>query len=109
LKTYLQSLDRLRDVEARLVFPGHGEYIEDLQGIVAGYVVHHRERMDLIWQALRRESRPLYRLIDDVFPFVPEGDAFLAISELLVHLEILLEQGRVELADDGPPVLFRAL
>ncbi|MBN1615346.1 MAG: MBL fold metallo-hydrolase [Deltaproteobacteria bacterium] len=109
LKTYLLSLEKLRGVKARLVFPGHGEYIEDLSGIMDGYVVHHRERMDLIWKALRRESRPLYRLIGDVFPFVPEGDAFLAVSELLVHLEILLEEGRVELADPGPPVLFRAL
>jgi len=109
LKTYLLSLDKLRDVEARFVFPGHGEYIEDLPGIVAGYVVHHRERMDSVWQALRKESRPLYQLIGDVFPFVPEGDAFLAISELLVHIEILLEEGRVELVDSGPPIMFKAM
>ena len=109
LRTFMESLDRLKSLDVRLVFPGHGEYMDNLHEIIDGYFVHHRERMDLVWQALKKESRPLYQLIDDVFPYVPDGDAFLAISELLVHLEILVGEGRAELADPGPPVLYRAL
>jgi len=48
-------------------------------------------------------------LIDNVFPFVPEDDLFLAVSEIVVHLEILINEGRAELADPGPPALYRAL
>jgi len=51
----------------------------------------------------------MYHLIDDVFPFVPENDIFLAVSEIFVHLEILIDEGRAELADPGPPALYRAL
>jgi glyoxylase-like metal-dependent hydrolase (beta-lactamase superfamily II) len=109
LRTFMKSLDRLRSLDVHLVFPGHGEYMDNLQEIISGYFVHHRERMELVWQALGKGPRPLYNLIDDVFPFVPEGDAFLAISELLVHLEILVGEGRAELADPGPPALYRAL
>ncbi len=65
--------------------------------------------MDLVWKALKKKSRPLYHLIDDVFPYVPEGDLFLAISEILAHLEILLNEGRAELTDPGPPALYCAL
>jgi len=109
LKAYLNSLDRLTGLDVRFVFTGHGEHIEDLPGIISGYRVHHRERMDLVWKALNRESRPIYHLIDEIFAFVPEGDVFLAISEIFVHLEILINEGRVELADPGPPALSRAL
>jgi len=40
---------------------------------------------------------------------VPDGDMFLAISEILVHLEILLEDERAELVSPGPPALYRSL
>ena len=98
-----------KGLDVRLVFPGHGEYIEDLQAIIATYREHHRERMDKVWEALKRKPRPLYHLIDDVFTHVPEYDVFLAISEIFVHLEILIDEGRAELADPGPPALYRAL
>ncbi|MCD6570849.1 MAG: MBL fold metallo-hydrolase [Deltaproteobacteria bacterium] len=109
LKAYMNSLDKISGLDVRFVFPGHGEYIEDLDNIISTYKVHHRQRMDLVWGALKKKSRPLYYLIDDVFPYVPEDDVFLAISEILVHLEILINEGSAELADPGPPALYRAL
>ena len=109
LKAYLNSLDKLIGLDVRFVFPGHGEYIKDLPGIISTYRVHHQQRMDLVWDALKKQSRPMYHLIDDVFPFVPENDVFLAVSEIFVHLEILINEGRVELTDPGPPALYSAL
>jgi len=40
---------------------------------------------------------------------VPEGDTFLAVSEIAVHLEVLINEGRAELMDPGPPAVFQAL
>lgn len=109
LKAYIDSLEKVKGIDARYVFPGHGEFIEDLPGLISSYREHHRERMERIWNALRRESRPLYRIVDEVFDFVPEYDGFLAISEIMVHLELLLEEGRAELVDPGPPAFYRAI
>ena len=109
LKAYMDSLDKLTGLDVRFVFPGHGEYIEDLSGIISSYTVHHRQRMELVWDVLKKKSQPLYHMIDDIFPCVPENDLFLAMSEILVHLEILINEGRAELSDPGPPALYRAL
>ena len=109
LKAYIQSLDKVKGIDARYVFPGHGDFIEDLAKLIAGYREHHRERMERIWKALKKESRPLYHIVDEVFDFVPEYDGFLAISEIIVHLELLIEEGRVVLADPGPPAYYRAI
>jgi len=109
LTAYLNSLDELTGLDVRFVFPGHGEYTEDLPDIISTYRVHHRERMELVWNALKKKSRPLYDLIDDVFAYVPEGHLFLAISEIFVHLEILISEGRAELTETGPPALYCAL
>ena len=109
LKAYMDSLDKLRELDVQFVFPGHGEYIEDLPAIIDSLMVHHQQRMDLVWKALKKKSRPLYQLIEDVFPYVPEDDIFLAISEIMVHLDILMNDGRVEIVDPGPPLMCRAL
>ncbi len=109
LKAYIRSLERVRNMDVRYVFPGHGQHIGDLQGLIESYRVHHRERMERIWAALKKQSRPLYHIVDEVFDFVPEYDGFLAISEIMVHLELLIEEGRVELADPGPPAFYRAV
>jgi glyoxylase-like metal-dependent hydrolase (beta-lactamase superfamily II) len=108
LGAFLNSLEKLARLDVRYVYSGHGEYIDDLKHLIASYRDHHRERMNLIRQALKRRPRPLYAIIDEVFPFVPEGDLFLAVSEILVHLEVLMNEGRAELADPGPPAVFHA-
>jgi len=109
LKAYSRSLDKLAGLDIKYVFPGHGEYIEDLRSVILSYKEHHRDRMELIWNALNKQAGPLYDIIEDVFLQVPEGDVFLAISEILVHLEILIDEGRAELVDPGPPALYRSL
>lgn len=109
LEAYIQSLEKIRGIEARYVFPGHGEFVEDLPTLIDSYRRHHHERMDRIWTALKKRPRPLYHLLDEVFDFVPEYDGFLAISEILVHLELLVEEGRAELVDPGPPAYYRAI
>ena len=109
LKAYSRSLDRLEGMDIRYVFTGHGEYISDLPTLISTYRRHHRERMDLIWKALHNRPGTLYEIIGDVIQEVPDGDLFLAISEVLVHLEILIEEEQAELVDPGPPALYRSV
>ena len=109
LPTFLNSLDKISKLDVRFVFSGHGEYMDDMHQTIATYKTHHRQRMDAIWKALKKGSRPIFQLIDDVFPVVPEGDIFLAVSEIAVHLEVLINEGRAELLEAGPPAVFRAL
>jgi glyoxylase-like metal-dependent hydrolase (beta-lactamase superfamily II) len=109
LPTFLESLDKISKLDVRYVFSGHGEYMQDMHQIISTYKFHHRQRMDSIWKALKKEARPIYQLIDDVFPVVPEGDTFLAVSEITVHLEVLINEGRAELLEPGPPAVFRAV
>ena len=45
----------------------------------------------------------------DVFPGIYEDEAFLAVSEILVHLEILIDESNAELVEDGPPARFQAI
>jgi len=109
LKAFLQSLNTVSLLAVDRVFPGHGEPFGQMPEIISGYRKHHQERANRLWQALNRGSRPLYDLIQEVFDAVPEGDTFLAISEILVHLELLIDQGRAVRISAGPPALYAAM
>ena len=109
LKAYRASLEKIAGLDVNFVFPGHGEYVEDLPGIITEYKGHHEQRMELVWHAIKKKRRPLYHLVSEIFPEMPENDLFLALSEIIAHLEILINEGRAELADPGPPALYRAL
>lgn len=109
LPAFLASLDNISTLDIRYAFPGHGEYVDDLSAVISIYNSHHRQRTDLVWRALKNKAGSVYQLIGDVFPVVPEGDVLLAVSEIVVHLEVLIEQGRAELVEPRPPARFRAL
>ena len=109
LHEFFRSQNKLERYDIRYVFPAHGEFVADLSSLQKSYWKHHRQRMDRVWEALNKKPRPLYHIIDEVFPVVPDDDLFFAVSEIFVHLEILMNEGRVELADPGPPAIYRAL
>lgn len=109
LSAYLESLNKLLSLEVKYVFPGHGEYLKDLRTVVSNYVRHHHERMDAVWRALIKKPGPIYPLINEVFPFIPKNQTFLAISEIISHLEILITEGKAKLIEEGPPSLYCAL
>jgi glyoxylase-like metal-dependent hydrolase (beta-lactamase superfamily II) len=108
LAAYLSTLVRLESLEVDFVFPGRGEYVRDLGEIIHTYTTHHKERMDLIWKALRERPSPVYNLINEVFPYIPEDHIFLGISEIISHLEVLIRDGRARIVDEGPPSIFSA-
>ncbi len=109
LNAYMRSLEKLKRLHVRFVFPGHGEYLENMKGVIDSYKVHHRQRMDLIWNQLKESPRTVYDMIPSVFPHMPENDTFLAMSEIITHLEILINEGRAMLVESGPPALYLAL
>jgi glyoxylase-like metal-dependent hydrolase (beta-lactamase superfamily II) len=108
LRAYRDSLDKLTSLDVQFVFPGHGEYIKDLPEIISSYRTHQHQRMDLLWQALKKNPRSLYDLVDDIFPRIPQHDIFMAISDIVGHLEILINDGRVMIIDPGPPTLYQS-
>jgi len=109
LRAYNNSLAKVEQLDIDYVYSGHGGYIEELPALISGYRKHHNSRKDLIWKALKEHPRPVYNLVPDIFQSVPDSEVFLAVSEIFVHLEILMDEGRAELADPGPPAIYRAV
>ena len=109
LMAYEKSLVRVSKLDVKYMFPGHGEWIEDMHPLIKQYRQHYSERMEIVLNAVRKKEMPLYYLVRDVFPNAGAGDLFIALSEIISHLEVLVDLGRVEILNSGPPVIYRAL
>jgi glyoxylase-like metal-dependent hydrolase (beta-lactamase superfamily II) len=108
LADYLESLRHTAELAPRVVYPGHGEPIEDAAGRARELIEHHRLRLDATEAALGDEPRSGYEVSCTVFggELAPAGRRF-AVAETLSHLVRLAAKGRAERSSDGATVAWR--
>jgi glyoxylase-like metal-dependent hydrolase (beta-lactamase superfamily II) len=91
---YVRSLERLAALPLSTVHPGHGEPIHDPHGLIEAMRAHHRERADDLAGRLSERAKTGWQLALELFPNVGGFDNFLAVSEVVAHMDLLVEDGR---------------
>lgn len=109
LLSYIDSMRLTRELDAGIILPGHGEPITDHVGLIDSRMVMHERR-----------ARKLLRLLNDYGPMsahqiarrlwgdVAISQAFLTLSEVIGHLDVLAQRELVREVD-GEPVHFEAV
>ena len=108
LRTYIASLTATRALPARTVLAGHGEPVTD-----------HAALIDERFALTERRARKVHALLGDgpltahevaqrMWGNVAVTQAFLTLSEVLGHLDLLCEQGVVREHDDDGVVRFES-
>jgi len=95
LKEYINSIRKIEDLEVSLVLPGHGEPIHDFKGAVERIYIHHEQRLSTVLSILSLGERTAYEVSKDLFPNAKSFEVFLGVSEVLGHLRILLDEGKI--------------
>ena len=74
LTDYLESLHRLRGLGRRIVLPGHGPDLPDLETVASGYLAHRQERVEQVRSALRElgEDASARQIVEHVYVDVDE-------------------------------------
>jgi len=93
LGQFLRSLDRAAALDVAEVLPGHGAVIRDHRALVESYRMKHARRLDGLLARLGNGRSP-WELTREYYPQVRGFDHFLALSEVLAHLDLLVVQGR---------------
>lgn len=94
LKQYLDSLDRLESLDLKTVYPGHGPVITDPSATIRYMREHHTRRLEVIEQRLIKDGKTAYQISRELYPNADGYDHFLAVSEVIGHLDVLVEQQR---------------
>jgi glyoxylase-like metal-dependent hydrolase (beta-lactamase superfamily II) len=109
LMTYLHSLRLTRELPARILLPGHGDPITDHRALIAERFAHHERRAEKIHDLIAERPRTAYEIAQDLWGNVAVTQAFLTLSEVLGHIDLLTDAGRVREVADGELVRFEAV
>jgi glyoxylase-like metal-dependent hydrolase (beta-lactamase superfamily II) len=100
LRAYLHSLGRIRGLQCRRLWPGHGPVIESPQKLIDEYLAHREARDAQIVAALRAGRTTPAEIVPVVYGGVSPALGAAAEDSVLAHLKKLLAEGRVELQED---------
>jgi len=110
LVTYLESLQKTRAMELDLVLPGHGDPITDHRAVIDSRLRLHRRRADKI-RRLIAEAGPMsaHELAQRLWGDIAVTQAFLTLSEVIGHTDILQNEGSVREVEVNGVVRFEAV
>jgi glyoxylase-like metal-dependent hydrolase (beta-lactamase superfamily II) len=106
LITYLASLEQTRAMELALVLPGHGQPITDHVALIDERFRLHRRRAEKIHRLIVDRPRTAHEIAQELWGNVAVTQAYLTLSEVLGHVDLLLEDGRVVEQEDDRVVRF---
>jgi glyoxylase-like metal-dependent hydrolase (beta-lactamase superfamily II) len=108
LVEYLRQMQRVAAMDVSIAWPGHGEPIHDVPGLVRQRVEFHARRAGRILELLDGHRLTTYQVVRPLFPRLDSINFFLAISEVLGHLELLELEGRVQPAQRNGVTIWQA-
>lgn len=106
LVTYMASLEKTRAMDLALVLPGHGEPIADHAALIDERFRMHRRRAEKILRLIAERPRSAHEIAQELWGNVAVTQAYLTLSEVLGHVDLLLRDGRVVEGEQGGVVRF---
>ncbi|HMC07103.1 MAG TPA: MBL fold metallo-hydrolase [Solirubrobacterales bacterium] len=106
---YIASLKRTRELPAEIVLPGHGEPITDHRTLIDERLALHRRRAEKILDLISERPRTAYEVAQELWGNVAVTQAFLTLSEVLGHVDLLAADGRVKETANGDLIRFEAV
>jgi glyoxylase-like metal-dependent hydrolase (beta-lactamase superfamily II) len=102
LLSYIDSLRATREMPVEMVLPGHGDPVLDHTALIDDRLRMHRRRAEKIARMLQDEPLTAYDIAVRMWGNVAVTQAYLTLSEVLGHLDLLAQEGTVrESARDG--------
>jgi glyoxylase-like metal-dependent hydrolase (beta-lactamase superfamily II) len=108
LVVYLESLKRTRELPAEIVLSGHGEPITDHVGLIDERFRLHQRRAEKLYGLIAEQPRTGHELAQALWGDVAVTQAFLTLSEVIGHVDLLVNAGHVREMDDGSVVHYEA-
>jgi glyoxylase-like metal-dependent hydrolase (beta-lactamase superfamily II) len=109
LVAYLASLRATRELPLRLVLPGHGDPIEDHVRLIDERLRGHERRARRIGRLLAGGPRTAHEIARDLWGDVALTQIYLTLSEVLGHLDLLVDRGEAVERDEGDVRRFAAV
>jgi glyoxylase-like metal-dependent hydrolase (beta-lactamase superfamily II) len=102
LVAYIESMKLTRELPAEIVLSGHGEPITDHVALIDQRLALHQRRAEKLYRLIAERSRTGHGLAQAIWGDVAVTQAFLTLSEVIGHVDLLINAGYVrEVSEDG--------
>jgi glyoxylase-like metal-dependent hydrolase (beta-lactamase superfamily II) len=106
---YMRSLRETRAMPVATVLPGHGEPVTDHVALIDERLDMHERRARKIRALIAEAPLTAYEIAQRLWGKVALTQAFLTLSEVLGHTDLLLERGEIREAELGGVIRFQAV
>lgn len=106
LATYIESMRKTRAMPAEIVLTGHGDPVTDHVALIDSRFAAHDRRKEKIYKLIAERPRSGYELAQAIWGNVAVTQAFLTLSEVIGHADLLVNEGRVREIDDGSVIRY---
>ena len=96
LLVYIDSMRKTAEMDVKVVHGGHGPQIDDHRALIESRIAGHDRRAEKIAGLLDDGPANAFELAQKMWGNVAVTQAYLTISEILGHLDLLERDGRVE-------------
>ncbi|MFI4992353.1 MAG: MBL fold metallo-hydrolase [Solirubrobacterales bacterium] len=108
LVTYMASLERTKAMDLDMVLPGHGEPIKDHVALIGERFRMHARRAEKIHGLIVERPRTAHEIAVELWGNVAVTQAYLTLSEVLGHIDLLLRDALTVEAETDGIVRFQA-
>ncbi len=106
---YMSSMRATRELGAELILSGHGDPIRDHETLIDERFRMHERRARKMLRMLEDQPLTGYEVALRMWGNVAVTQAYLTLSEVLGHMDLLIAEGRVQERADGGLVRFAAV
>jgi glyoxylase-like metal-dependent hydrolase (beta-lactamase superfamily II) len=108
LRIYLDSLAATAAMPLTRVWPGHGEPVEDHVALIDERRRLHARRAEKLHRLIAERPRSAFELAQAMWGNVAVTQAYLTLSEVLGHTDLLVDDGRAREVEADGVVRFEA-
>jgi glyoxylase-like metal-dependent hydrolase (beta-lactamase superfamily II) len=108
LVDYIESMRATRELPAELTLPGHGDPIVDHTTLIDERFRMHERRARKMLRLLAGQPLTGYEIAQSMWGNVAVTQAYLTLSEVLGHMDLLAAEGLVREQEHGGVVRFEA-
>jgi glyoxylase-like metal-dependent hydrolase (beta-lactamase superfamily II) len=108
LMIYLRSLRETREMPVDVVLPGHGEPVTDHVTLIDERFALHERRAAKIAGLIAERPQTAYEIAQSLWGNVAVTQAYLTLSEVLGHVDLLLDRGEIREGEVGGVIRYES-
>ncbi len=105
---YNRSMSMTRELPIDLMLSGHGDPITDHVELIDRRMAAQERRLEKIERIISTRARTAHAVAEEIWGNVAVTQAFLTLSEVIGHTDILQEQGRVQETEVDGLLIYEA-